>query len=104
MKWRLDRSLQCFEKIKGVIRCHETGHILDTDAVGAHCLKLFGLGNIIVQSIEDDTQGIISTLKKLGLNIKKMEKGTLWILKGTNKAEEITQKLLYNKHYQKYSI
>ena len=70
--------------------------------------------NILVQGIDDDSAGIMYTLKqRLGFNeIKKMEKGILWKIfikdagnkKTVNEAEEITNNLLINRHYQKYKI
>ncbi len=67
--------------------------------------------NIIVQSIDDDCKGLLSTLKeRLGFNeINKMEKGVLWSLYIDSEdykktAKEIADKLLHNENYQKIKI
>jgi len=69
--------------------------------------------SILVKNINDAGTGLLSTLKKrLGLtNIKKIEKGTLWILdidadyNELNKiAEKAARELFVNENYQKYRI
>ncbi|MFH0868289.1 MAG: hypothetical protein V1831_03170 [Candidatus Woesearchaeota archaeon] len=70
--------------------------------------------NVLVQSIEDDCQDLLSTLRdRLHFkNIRKMEQGVFWTLyldvksqREANKlAEKITKDLLMNEHYQKYRI
>jgi len=73
---------------------------------------------ILVQSIDndaaDDTASLLSTLKqRLGFkNITSMEKGVFWHIEFTGldkkhqeeRAKEIAEKLLVNKHYQKYVL
>lgn len=68
---------------------------------------------ILVKNINDDGNGILSTLtKRLGFkNIKKIEKSILWSLSidaDQNEARKIAEKaakeLLVNEHYQEYEI
>ncbi len=63
---------------------------------------------ILIQEIDDECESLLTTLRdRLGFTeIKKMEKGVLWILDidSKEKAKEIAEKLLYNEHYQNYKI
>jgi phosphoribosylformylglycinamidine (FGAM) synthase PurS component len=62
---------------------------------------------ILVKDIDDKCESLLQTLHKLGLHeIKSIEKGVLWILfVDTEKiAEEIAERLLYNKNYQECEI
>lgn len=68
---------------------------------------------ILVKNINDDGNGILSTLKnRLGFkNIKKVEKAVLWSLtidsdeKSAKKiAEKAAKELLVNENYQEYEI
>ncbi len=68
--------------------------------------------NVLVQNL-DSEKGLLSTLKtRLGFkNIKKVEKGVLWILsinadkdEAKNTAEQIAKDLLMNENYQKMMI
>lgn len=62
---------------------------------------------ILVTDIDDRCTVLLSTLKeRLGFtNIKKMEKGVLWILDCSKEtAEKITKDILFNEHYQKYEV
>jgi phosphoribosylformylglycinamidine (FGAM) synthase PurS component len=58
--------------------------------------------SVLVKDLDADNSGLVDTLKKLGLDIKSVEVGILWIFEG---ADEPTikcsaEELLYNKHYQ----
>lgn len=63
---------------------------------------------ILVKETDDNCESLLNTLKnRLGFaQINKIEKGVLWTLHEVDKqtAEDITKKLLYNEHYQDYSI
>lgn len=68
---------------------------------------------ILVQNIDDDCSGLLSTLKnRLGFrDIKKVEKGVLWSLEidadkkeAENIATQAAKSLLINENYQKYRI
>jgi phosphoribosylformylglycinamidine (FGAM) synthase PurS component len=67
--------------------------------------------SILVQDFDDD-KGLLSTLKdRLGFkNIKKMEKGVLWIMhfdedvNARNIAVDIAKNLLMNENYQKFRL
>ena len=63
--------------------------------------------SVLVKSIENECQGMIETLSKLGVKgIKEMEKGILWTFDIENQEKiketikKATEELLYNKHYQ----
>lgn len=69
--------------------------------------------NILVKNINDDSSGLLSTLKnRLGFdNLKKIEKAVLWTLsieaeeKESRKiAEKAAKDLLVNDNYQEYVI
>ena len=67
--------------------------------------------NILIQDI-DPADNLLKTLKeRLGFtNIKKLEKGILWVMHFDKKvnakkaAVDITKSLLMNENYQKYRI
>ncbi len=62
--------------------------------------------SVLIQSLENDCDGLLETLKKLGLNnINSMQQGILWTFETDNKEtiKKATEELLYNKHYQKAS-
>ena len=70
-----------------------------------------GIAKIIVKDIENPGEGILKTLKnRLGFNeIKKIEKGTLWIFETVSKdpkklAEKAAKDLLVNEHFQEYEV
>jgi len=51
----LDRGLESLDDFIGIIGGDQAGHVFDTDAVGAHCLQVFGFLNIIVYIIDFTT-------------------------------------------------
>jgi len=64
--------------------------------------------SVVVDNIEDDTQGLKDTLVNLGFKgkdaLNKIETGILWKFDDTireSMLKEITEELLYNKHYEK---
>jgi len=66
-----------------------------------------GAFKILVKDINDNCEGLLKTLHKLGLNeIKGMKKGVLWTLyvDSIKTANDIAEKLLYNKNYQEIEI
>ena len=71
----------------------------------------FKIMNILIQDI-DPADNLLKTLKeRLGFtNIKKLEKGILWVMHFDKKvnakkaAVDITKSLLMNENYQKYRI
>jgi len=69
--------------------------------------------SVLVQGIENDTAGLLSTLKNrlVFMGIKSMKKGVLWTLfvdtakeAAVQQAEKIASALLANKHYQEFKI
>ena|SRR3989338_10307605 len=82
-------------------------HSCDFSIKKDNCVK------ILVQNIDDDCSGLLSTLKnRLGFkDIKKVEKGILWSLEidagqkeAENMAVEATKSLLINEHYQSFRV
>ncbi|MBW2977150.1 hypothetical protein KY347_06935 [Candidatus Woesearchaeota archaeon] len=67
--------------------------------------------NVLVQNL-DNASGLLSTLReRLGFKeIKKLEKGVLWIMQFDEKADAeniavaITKSLLMNENYQEYKV
>ncbi len=59
--------------------------------------------SVLIQSIENDCDGILETLKKLGFDsIRSMSQGILWTFDASEEEiQKATEDLLYNKHYQK---
>jgi len=51
MNGGLDRCFEGLDDFIGIIRGNQAGHVLDTDAVGSHCLQVFGLLNIIFEIV-----------------------------------------------------
>lgn len=76
-------------------------------------IKKDGTMKILVKNINDDGNGILSTLKnRLGFkDIKQIEKGILWSLsmdadenESRKIAEKAAKELLVNENYQEYGI
>ena len=61
---------------------------------------------ILVKDTDDNCEGLMKTLHKLGFDVKKMEKGVLWALfvESPDIAKEIASKLLFNENYQEIEI
>ena len=66
-----------------------------------------GAHYILVKDTNDKCETLIQTLHKLGLyEIKTMKKGVLWALYVDSEkiAEEIAEKLLFNRNYQEIEV
>lgn len=62
---------------------------------------------VLVKDIDDNCEGLLKTLHKLGLSeIKSMEKGILWALyvDSLGITKEIAGRLLYNENYQEIEV
>ncbi len=62
---------------------------------------------VLVKDSDDNCEGLLKTLHKLGFSeIKGMEKGVLWVLyvDSLEIVKEIAEKLLYNENYQEIEV